>query len=409
MCVRASKNAQIGNRLSEEVISTLDQTIFGSTTKDGRGLEEYATKWFHEYIEYDPSHHGLLLQRQGGPCSLLAAVNGLALCKLMFNVSAYDMSNQVNMAYERNSQLLDLPRKSVSELHEALSSAISFSLWQAANTDPVSGQAVLVTADSKSDLYSTHYPSYVLLYNACLQSLTTHGGKMNVMLFVYSLLLSRGISQVKMDIGDDNKDELMIASHGNCSQVLLNLGLVGSAIPGVHDGLYPIQNDHSIELKGLVVQPVIGFLSIQEANGGVNVGSLYKNPKAPICVILGTFHSTLLILSDISGELIDPPQDIYLWDGIINQLTRFNVLSYDQEDARATEEAISLSTRSNQEIEDETLARIQGGSSVNNRYYKWSIGANVVIGKLLSVMKTKMSRAMAISFPDDDGLVPYFN
>lgn len=370
---------------------------------------EYATKWFDEYIEYDLFHPGLLSQREGGPCSLLAAVNGFALCELMFDVSAYDMSHQVGLVYERRSQLLDLHLKSESELIEALSGAISFSLWQAADTDPVSGQAVLVTSDSKGDFYCTQYSSYPLIYNACLASLKRNGGKMRVMLFVYSLLMSRGMSQVKIDIGDDNRDELMIASHGNCSQVLLNLGLIGSAIPGVHNGLYPIHDDQTFIVKGLDLQPVIGFLSIHEANGSVTVGSLYKNPKAPICVILGTSHSTLMILSNFSGEFNYPPHDIYLWDGMITQLTRFNVLSYDQEVARAIDEAISFSTRSKQDVEDETLARNHVVPPANYRYYKWSDGAKVATGKLLSVMKTKMIFASAISFPDDDGLVPYFN
>lgn len=93
--------------------------------------------------------------------------------------------------------------------------------------------------------------------------------------FVFSLMLTRGLENIKNDMFLD--DEPLVARFGHCSQEIVNLMLLGEATPNVFDG---VRNDTGMEEKGVLADQVdIGYLSEMEAERYVQVGSRYKNPN----------------------------------------------------------------------------------------------------------------------------------
>lgn len=73
--------------------------------------------------------------------------------------------------------------------------------------------------------------------------------RVGVLLFVYSLLLTRGISGIHEDMDDDSAN--LTGQFGHCSQELLNLLLTGHATSNVVDGSVPM-GDTGLTLKGVL-------------------------------------------------------------------------------------------------------------------------------------------------------------
>ena len=116
-----------------------------------------------------------------------------------------------------------------------------------------------------------------------------------VMLFVYSLLLSRGIDRCVEDM--DDPGARFTAEYGHGTQELLNLLLLGYASSQVHDGDVEL-GDSGMRLKGVRGRPQIGLVSFLEALRYTEVGDFYKTPLWPIWIVGSQSHYTVLFSLD---------------------------------------------------------------------------------------------------------------
>ncbi|ETB60941.1 hypothetical protein YYC_01901 [Plasmodium yoelii 17X] len=171
-----------------------------------------------------------------------------------------------------------------------------------------------------------------------------------VISFLYSVILTRGIDNIKDDMDDINHP--LIGIYGHCSQELVNLLLTGRACSNVFDNtsiintflnndvdivstyenggnnnysnpyfvginngndsknsqnIMDIQNSTSfnknnIILKGINKRPLIGLLTDFEAFKYCEVGNFYKYPIYPIWVISSSNHYTVLFSLNIKNS-----------------------------------------------------------------------------------------------------------
>lgn len=112
-----------------------------------------------------------------------------------------------------------------------------------------------------------------------------------VMLFVYSLILSRGLRRCREDMDDPGAS--FTAEYGHGTQELLNLLLLGYASSQVHDGDVEL-GDSGMRLKGVRGTPQIGLISFLEALRYTEVGDYFKTPVWPIWVVGSQSHYTVL-------------------------------------------------------------------------------------------------------------------
>lgn len=115
-----------------------------------------------------------------------------------------------------------------------------------------------------------------------------------VILFCYSLLLSRGVTRVRKDADPGfGFMQPFIGEFDYASQELVNLGITGCAFSNVFDGVKELKGDKKedcIRLVGIENISKIGFLTLFEHYGHVEVGNNYKSPRYPIWVVCSESH-----------------------------------------------------------------------------------------------------------------------
>ena len=121
-----------------------------------------------------------------------------------------------------------------------------------------------------------------------------------ILLFLYSVLFTKGIENVRNEISDTS-EPLIHSAFGYGSQSLINLMLTGRAVQHVFDH---DQDIGGMKLKGIDKQSEIGFITLMEQLRYCTVGSFYKNPKQPIWIMGSETHLTVLFSNEKS--LVSP-------------------------------------------------------------------------------------------------------
>ncbi|XP_050068943.1 ubiquitin carboxyl-terminal hydrolase MINDY-3 homolog [Anopheles maculipalpis] len=111
-----------------------------------------------------------------------------------------------------------------------------------------------------------------------------------VLLLLYTVLQTKGLEHILSEMCEPN-ESLIHDTYGCGSQALINLMLTGRAVPHVWD------NDEFVDgimLKGINQQSDIGFITVMEQLQYCTVGYFYKNPKNPVWVMGSDTHLTVL-------------------------------------------------------------------------------------------------------------------
>lgn len=118
-----------------------------------------------------------------------------------------------------------------------------------------------------------------------------------VLLFLYSVILTRGVDNITVDLGAMGDGSLIESTFGHGNQSLLSLLMHGVATPNVFD---LTRNVAGLDLVGIQKQNDIGFLTLLEALRYCQVGDFLKCPALPIWVIGSESHLSLIFSSDRS-------------------------------------------------------------------------------------------------------------
>ncbi|KAG2484736.1 hypothetical protein HYH03_016483 [Edaphochlamys debaryana] len=262
-------------------------------------------------------HPGLqfgLVQRQGGPCGVLAGVQAHIL------VSLYSLSSGFNLT----------PRQP--EQHSALTAALVEILWAArpsasapaclALPDGGDGGGAKEAARQGYDVLTRALTQHTAANREALTDLVRYGLPVlmaedgwGVVLLVLSLALTKTVAGTQADM-DEPANSLM-GMHGYCTQELVNLIMMGSAVSNVFDGNQ--QLDGATTLKGISRKSKMGLLTLFEWYKYVEVGPTLKNPPLPVWVVCSESHFTVLFAQDgraLKGAL---PFDLFYYDELANQ------------------------------------------------------------------------------------------
>ncbi|XP_021564132.1 probable ubiquitin carboxyl-terminal hydrolase MINDY-4 [Carlito syrichta] len=291
--------------------------LFGSTSCCFN--EEWKLQSF-SFNNTAPLKYGIV-QNKGGPCGVLAAVQGCVLQKLLF-----EGERRANCAW----------RLDPSDAHRThcLVLAIADIVWRAGDRE-----RAVITLASETEQFSPagKYKAdgvleTVILYNlTCYEELVTflqhsihqfEAGPYGCILLTLSAILSRSVERIRQDF--DVPTNFLIGRHGYCTQELVNLLLTGRAVSNVFNDVLELDsgNGNITVLKGIFSRSDIGFLSLFEHYNVCQVGCFLKTPRFPIWVVCSESHFSVLfslkleLLRDLRTQKLF---DLYYYDGLANQ------------------------------------------------------------------------------------------
>ncbi|KAF8024929.1 hypothetical protein BT93_F1928 [Corymbia citriodora subsp. variegata] len=319
-------DGRTGRGLSSEEACQLFSMVFGSDVSKG-----ILAQWSNQGIRFspDPETSMGLVQHEGGPCGVLAAVQAFVLKYLLFfpddlrkgastissihGTKAFQGSD--NFASLTDSEKLRALIRSMSEILFHCGSnkrAVIATLSVTGNTgkelegaaDGPKDESIIkalegLSIESASDLQKIlrveSYSVQATVFQRLEATLPVFQSRMGALLFLISALLSRGLDAVQADRDDPNLP-LVTAPFGHASQEIVNLLLCGQAVPNVFDGRIDVGG--GMLLKGVSTIVEVGFLTLLESLNFCKVGHHLKCPNWPIWVVGSESHYTVLFALD---------------------------------------------------------------------------------------------------------------
>ena len=300
---------------------TLRQLTFGAAS--ATNTQMFSQSWKQQGF-YFTQHAALpfgLVQRDGGPCGLIAAVQAEVLRELLWG--EWRTVHGVREVSEADQQ-------------RALVHALAAMLWRAgggklaklvieggkssAGTGSVKGYKPDGITECLLVHTATSYPSLCsLLYHYL--SLYLHPHSHGLVLALYSLCLSRGLTQLAGDYDYDGC--VLIGQHSYCTQELVNLAIAGTAVSNVFDGHKAMDG---MAMKGIAVEgsgATVGFVSLFEHYGYVEVGRVLKQPRYPVWIVCSESHYSVLYCEDGKQQSQEAGGwqrfDLFYYDELIKQ------------------------------------------------------------------------------------------
>lgn len=327
------KNVELGKELSLAEANQLFLMVFGSAV-----TRDILAQWSNQGIRFssDPETSMGLVQHEGGPCGVLAAIQAFVLKYLLFfpeelgkattnmpqNLGSRRSSKSeciapddlfTSLADDRKSralvrsmgEILFLCGNNRSAVIATLSildlsiEGVEDSLKDEVIVKALEGLSIESGSDLQKFLRVNTYTSQASAFQTLEAMIPVFRSRMGAMLFLISALLSRGLDSVQAD-RDDPSQSLVTAPFGHASQEIVNLLLCGQAVAHVFDGRMDLGGD--MFLKGISTNVEVGFLTLLEYLNFCKVGLYLKCPKWPIWVIGSESHYTVLFALDTSVQ-----------------------------------------------------------------------------------------------------------
>ncbi|XP_074725660.1 putative ubiquitin carboxyl-terminal hydrolase MINDY-4 isoform X1 [Strix uralensis] len=321
-----SKNTDLSTLYMLQVVSKAIDISLAKELKNllfGSSLCCFSEEWKIQSFTFNniPQLKYGIVQKKGGPCGVLAAVQACVLQQLIFADS------------NRNKDTRCLQP---SEVHrtECLTMAIAGILWRAGGNEkaivalPSGRQQFTPIGKYKADgiletliLHSaTRYEDLIVFLQQNIHQFEI--GPCGCILLTVSVILSRSINLVRNDF--DVLTNRLIGSHGYCTQELVNLLLTGKAVSNVFNNVIELDsgNGNITILKGITSRSDIGLLSLFEHYDVCQVGCYLKTPKYPIWLVCSESHFSVLFCleKDLLGDWKTERRfDLYYYDGLANQ------------------------------------------------------------------------------------------
>ncbi|XP_019190406.1 PREDICTED: ubiquitin carboxyl-terminal hydrolase FAM188A [Ipomoea nil] len=325
---REDKNVNLGKELSVAEAGQLFSLIFGSEV-----TKEVLRQWSNQGIRFscDPETSMGLVQHEGGPCGVLAAIQAFVLKYLLFSMEELNTamsSISTNTGLRGFSKHEYVGADNFSSLTEDKKSiALVRSMAEILFSCGTNGRAVIaslrildgdlegsvdssrdeviakaldgLTIESGLDFHNVlsvnEYTSPASALERIEAMLPVYRSRMGAMLFLISALLSRGMDSVQAD-RDDPSQPLVTAPFGHASQEIVNLLLCGRAVANVFDGMMDLGG--GMFVKGISTTVEVGFLTLLESLNYCKVGQYLKCPRWPIWVVGSESHYTVLFALD---------------------------------------------------------------------------------------------------------------
>ncbi|XP_059170985.1 ubiquitin carboxyl-terminal hydrolase MINDY-3-like [Physella acuta] len=264
------------------------------------------SRWAQGFV-FSDKESTALVQLEGGPCAVIAPVQAYIIKCGLFRDGSSNIDTFRSSSNEKANQfLVEALFEILSKLHS--SSYVLVSLKHQSTLQQRDEEGEGSVTNNKTELISSketktrdqNYFHENLKYYHCNdleelklalnKSLPEFQSKFGVLLYLYSLVLSKGIQQIKNEV-EDPTEPLIDGTYGHGSQSLINLLLTSQATSNVWDNEKDIAG---LKLRGIQKQSAVGFLTLLEHMRYCEVGWFYKNPMFPVWVLGSETHLTVM-------------------------------------------------------------------------------------------------------------------
>ena len=288
------------NQLDKTTREALKKLLFG----DGE-MKNLPKSWQQGFFfTENPNLFFGLMQKEGGPCGVLACVQAYLIKHLLFLSGKINKNDKNLMNLVRNNCLLLSLSEILFKCTQKHYRKVNLLITESNSLTLESCGIVSYEPKDVNELYS------ILLQNHKEDFI----GQFNngVALFLYSVILTKGVEnfRAEMDLTDIN----IIGLHSTCTQEVVNLMLTGEATSNCIDGIREIDDNYKI--RGVREKSEIGFLTILEFYNYTKVEKNYKEPVFPIWVLSTEYHYCVCFSNEFMA--------------IDSQAKNFEVLFYDE-------------------------------------------------------------------------------
>ncbi|XP_012229565.1 ubiquitin carboxyl-terminal hydrolase MINDY-3 homolog [Linepithema humile] len=305
----------------DELLKDIKKLLWGSTVK-----EDVFKRWAQGFY-FSIDEPTALVQREGGPCAVIAPVQAFILKQLLLES---DVITWKAIKAEKCDQLLvkamteiinqaaDVQDPKYSVVHANDSNGFASSKEGSKSTEPAINSAQDTSESSRvSETQVTKQSSLESdVFHSQLRIFTTSSiddvedffterigmlkDQYGILLLLYTVMCTKGVSEVRFEMSDP-AEPMIDSTYGYGSQSLINLMLTGRAVGHVwdHD-----QDVGGLKLSGINKQNTVGFLALLEYLRYCEVGVFLKSPSHPIWVLGSETHLTVLFSTE--KKLVSP-------------------------------------------------------------------------------------------------------
>ncbi|XP_065522551.1 ubiquitin carboxyl-terminal hydrolase MINDY-3 isoform X4 [Lathamus discolor] len=271
-----------------------------------RGLADTIfCRWAQGFV-FSESESTALEQFEGGPCAVIAPVQAFLLKRLFTseksnwrdcpeedqkNLLCHTLCDILEMACSDNSESYSLATWIRGKTTEETASISESPAESSHQEEQPSALAVEELGFERFHalIHKRAFKSFPEMKDAVWDQYSVWTNRFGVLLFLYSVILTKGIENIKNEI-EDAAEPLIDPVYGHGSQSLINLLLTGHAVSNVWDG---DRECSGMKLLGIHKQATVGFLTLMESLRYCKVGSYLKSPKFPIWILGSETHLTV--------------------------------------------------------------------------------------------------------------------
>ncbi|XP_030563045.1 ubiquitin carboxyl-terminal hydrolase MINDY-3 homolog [Drosophila novamexicana] len=305
----------------------------------GDSVREDVFKRWSQGFEFSDVEPSALVQKQGGPCAVIAPVQAYLLKIIIMEMPGIQLTklpsdkcqslliealcNILKNCRAPRYKIVTLQRRSTKERRltpptDAIEAAVEAE--ETIGIDAAGKAAPAATVATKNDaalvttrlnleltpdqfherLHTLHFEHIAEVARYYVENYSQLSNTYGVLLFMYSVFLTKGTEQVTSDISDTS-EPLIHSTYGYGAQSLINLMLTGRAVAHVWDNE---QDVGGLKLRGICEQSDIGFITLMEQMRYCTVGSFFKNPRYPVWVMGSDTHLTVLFSNE--KRLVSP-------------------------------------------------------------------------------------------------------
>uniref|UniRef100_A0A0B8RXR0 Ubiquitin carboxyl-terminal hydrolase MINDY n=1 Tax=Philothamnus irregularis TaxID=1899461 RepID=A0A0B8RXR0_9SAUR len=294
--------------------------VWGKKTSQGLA-DTIFSRWTQGFV-FSDSESTALEQFEGGPCAVIAPVQALLLKKLFTCEKSTwrqcQEEEQKNLLCHALCEILEMTCSDQSESYTLATLQRGNPMEDAASVSERSAEAspqedhssALAVEEFGFERFHAlilkrSYANFSDFKDAVWNHHAMWKNKFGVLLFLYSVILTKGIENIKNEI-EDSAEPLIDPVYGHGSQSLINLLLTGFAVSNVWDG---DRECSGMKLLGINKQGAVGFLTLMESLRYCKVGSYLKSPKFPIWILGSETHLTVFFAKDVGLVAPEAPSE----------------------------------------------------------------------------------------------------
>lgn len=297
-------------KVEEQSLENLRLLLWGPNLKD-----EVFSRWTQGFV-FSKDEPTALVQLEGGPCAVIAPVQAFLLKNALFtshsttsNLSDVTVEQASSYLWESLAELLISMETNTyilvcledPEFGSASTSGENASSLDSGESSPKRRKIDQETFHNK--LRCVRCEGVAEMKSHLKDLMPEYQQDFGVLLFLYSLLLSKGLQQIKNEV-EDPTEPVIDGIYGHGSQCLINLLLTSRAISNVWDNDKDVSG---LKLRGIKRQSTIGFLTLLEHLRYCEVGWYLKNPQFPIWLLGSETHLTVLFSTERNLVVTETP------------------------------------------------------------------------------------------------------